>query len=209
MSDLKELIEREMESFIEWDGDDKSIVTTTSAKLFAEHVAGLWADHVAGARNMVAAVQGEPARHDWDEQDKCRRCGDRDWYAGPICTPKQPAEQQPIPSSLAYDASIHLTNWLNMNLCECEGGHTCGYNEVRRTRDALLAVAEKKQDITQLVEALRMLAVAGNRLNDEAEECTYDDGVAEVASVDFWGDFREALEAADAALAPYRKRGDI
>lgn len=60
MSDLKELIERELESFIEWDGDDKSIVTTTSAKLFAEHVAKIYADHVAGARKMVAAVQGEP-----------------------------------------------------------------------------------------------------------------------------------------------------
>lgn len=31
----------------------------------------------------------EPIRHDWDDQDKCRRCGDRDWYASASCTPKQ------------------------------------------------------------------------------------------------------------------------
>lgn len=42
------------------------------------------------ASRAAPDVQGEPARHDWDEQDKCRRCGDRDWYAGPVCTPKQP-----------------------------------------------------------------------------------------------------------------------
>lgn len=37
--------------------------------------------------------EGEPASHDWDDQDKCHRCGDRDWYASATCTPKQ----QPTP----------------------------------------------------------------------------------------------------------------
>src|SRR5690554_1069632 len=41
--------------------------------------------------------QTQPARHEWDDQDKCRRCGDRDWYAEPFCTPKQPAEQSACP----------------------------------------------------------------------------------------------------------------
>lgn len=56
----------------------------------------------------------------------------------------QPAEQQPIRSDLARDAANHLTNWLEMDICECEGGHYCGYNEVKRTRDALLEAAERQ-----------------------------------------------------------------
>lgn len=146
----------------------------------------------------------------------------RDVYTAP-----QSAEQTSINPNLASDAAKHLTDWLEMGLCECGGVHSCGYYEVKRTRDALLVAAEQQEcgccgqtvtcdgdcdsaeqhpDVAQLVEAMRMLAVAGNRLNDEAEECTYDDGVAEVASVDFWGDFREALEAADAALSACRKQ---
>lgn len=80
-------------------------------------------------------------------------------------------------------------------------------HEITRTRlrdDDVALYSEKS--VTQLVDAMRMLVAAGNRLNDEAEECTYDDGMAEVASADFWGDFREALETADAALAAHRKQ---
>lgn len=55
--------------------------------------------------------------------------------------------KQPLKSSLALDAATHLTNWLDMNLCECEDGHTCGYNDVKRTRDALLVVAEQQQPV--------------------------------------------------------------
>src|SRR5690606_42147163 len=41
--------------------DNKNIVTTASAMLFAEHVAKLWAGHIADAGKMAApAVQGEP-----------------------------------------------------------------------------------------------------------------------------------------------------
>lgn len=38
-------------------------------------------------------AEQQPISHDWDDQDKCRRCGDRDWYASATCTPKQ----QPAP----------------------------------------------------------------------------------------------------------------
>lgn len=69
----------------------------------------------------------------------------------------------------------------------------------------LYTAPQPAPDVKALMEALRVLVAAGHRLNDEAEECTYDDGMAEVASYDFWGYFREALEAADAALAAYRK----
>jgi hypothetical protein len=34
-------------------------------------------------------AEQQPTSHDWDDQDKCRRCGDRDWYASATCTPKQ------------------------------------------------------------------------------------------------------------------------
>lgn len=44
MTDLKDLIEREIDQYLEWPTEDKSIVTTASAKLFAEHVARLYAD---------------------------------------------------------------------------------------------------------------------------------------------------------------------
>lgn len=33
-------------------------------------------------------AEQQPVSHDWDDQDKCRRCGDRDWYASATCTPK-------------------------------------------------------------------------------------------------------------------------
>jgi len=59
-------------------------------------------------------------------------------YAAP-----QPAEQTRINPNLASDAAKHLTNWLKMGLCECEGGHSCGYYEVERTRDDLLSAAER------------------------------------------------------------------
>lgn len=43
------------------------------------------------ARALLDAVsqpEEQPASsHDWDDQDKCRRCGDRDWYASATCTP--------------------------------------------------------------------------------------------------------------------------
>src|SRR5690625_3605536 len=44
MTDLKEMIEREISGFLDWPGDNKHIVTTASAKLFAEHVAQLYAE---------------------------------------------------------------------------------------------------------------------------------------------------------------------
>lgn len=60
MTYLKDLIEREIERYIEWPTDDKSIVTTVSAKLFAEHVARLYADHIPDAGKMIEpAGKGE------------------------------------------------------------------------------------------------------------------------------------------------------
>lgn len=105
-------------------------------------------DHFAGVSNMVApAVQGEPvAMVDADDDGMWAdilpnvtvKVG-QILYAAP-----QSAEQQPIRSDLARNAANHLTNWLEMDICECEGRHYCGYNEVKRTRDALLDAAEQK-----------------------------------------------------------------
>ena len=49
MTDLKEMIEQELDQYLEWPTADKSHVTTVSAKLFAEHVARLYADRIADA----------------------------------------------------------------------------------------------------------------------------------------------------------------
>ena len=46
-------IAKRFETFFEWDTDDRSIVTSTSAKLFAEHIAGL---AVAAEREVCAKI---------------------------------------------------------------------------------------------------------------------------------------------------------
>lgn len=61
-------------------------------------------------------------------------------------------------------------------------------------------------DVAGLIGKMRMLVAAGNRLNEQAEECIYDDGMAEVAGADYWCEFRAALEAATEALAAHRKQ---
>lgn len=43
--------------------------------------------------DLPKPAEQQPISHDWDDQDKCRRCGDRDWYASATCSPKQ----QPAP----------------------------------------------------------------------------------------------------------------
>lgn len=53
----------------------------------------LWhgSEQIVEARAALTALRkkGEQpvSSHDWDDQDKCRRCGDRDWYASATCTP--------------------------------------------------------------------------------------------------------------------------
>lgn len=45
-----------------------------------------------------------------------------------------------LSTTLAQEAAKHLTRWLDLDLCECEGpGHSCGRTEVLRCRDKLLA----------------------------------------------------------------------
>ena len=53
-------IAKRFETFFEWDTDDRSIVTSTSAKLFAEHIAGLAvaAEREACARAASIALLG-------------------------------------------------------------------------------------------------------------------------------------------------------
>lgn len=59
----------------------------------------------------------------------------------------------------------------------------------------------------RLAGKMARLVAAGNRLNAEAEECIYGDGIAEVASSEYWCEFRDALEAATEVLAAHRKQG--
>lgn len=115
-------------------------------------------------------------------------------HVQPLYTAPQTVEQKPIKSSLALDAAKHLTSWLEMELCDCEGGHTCGYTEVRRTRDALLAVAEQP-DITQLVEALE-------RLVGDVERATH----VEFGGTLWLKEKMAEIDYARAALATHRKQ---
>ena len=47
--------------------------------------------------------------------------------------------------SLMREAAMHLTNWLDMVECDCEGiGHQCGRTQVKSCRDCLLAALEQE-----------------------------------------------------------------
>lgn len=62
-------IAKRFETFFEWDADDRSIVTSTSAKLFAEHIAGL---AVAAEREACATVCEEH----WRNNGNAMECAD-------------------------------------------------------------------------------------------------------------------------------------
>ena len=49
------------------------------------------------------------------------------------------------PVGVIGDAIQHLSNWLDLNECECESGHQCGRTEVERTRDQLRALAQQPE----------------------------------------------------------------
>lgn len=52
-----------------------------------------------------------------------------------------------LSTALAREAAKHLTSWLDMDFCECEGpGHSCGRTQVERCRDKLLASAERAEE---------------------------------------------------------------
>ena len=96
-----ERIKAEADAFFEWDGEDRSLVTTTSCLLFAQHIAGLIQDRAAQPAPVVPegsiyvecrqcdkcqhvgindAAHGLAACHDCDwsgnepEDDKCPGC---------------------------------------------------------------------------------------------------------------------------------------
>ena len=64
---------------------DKNINAETIVEL-AESVVGL----VKAPLELITMTtdvvkEGEPvSRHDWDD-DRCTKCGDKDWFAGPVC----------------------------------------------------------------------------------------------------------------------------
>jgi len=66
------------------------------------------------------------------------------WQASAARRPAQ-TEQQPEQSGLSLPRTRlerierRLTDWLELNCCECESGHSCGRNEVTADRDAIRA----------------------------------------------------------------------
>lgn len=79
-------------------------------------------------------VEQQPASHDWDDQDKCRRCGNRDWYASATCTPKwRPIEAAPdreyililVDGQITGVGSTYLGDWW----ASMPNGEVCELNE--------------------------------------------------------------------------------
>ena len=103
-----------------------------------------WADAGYGYKITPLYTAPQPAEY----QPECGCCGQTDQCDDDcdavVIGGHRAAEQQPLKSSLALDVATHLTYWMELDWCECEGGHTCGLNEVRRTRDALLVAAEQQ-----------------------------------------------------------------
>ena len=60
-----ERIKAEADAFFEWDGEDRSLVTTTSCLLFAQHIAGLM---------QARAAQPEPVVPEGSIYVECRQC---------------------------------------------------------------------------------------------------------------------------------------
>lgn len=72
-----------------------SLAERTFSTEVGEHLAEDVIQYARRLHDLYATPQPtehHPLSHDWDDQDKCRRCGDRDWYAAATCTPKQQTE---------------------------------------------------------------------------------------------------------------------
>jgi len=85
------------------------------------------------------------------------------------------------------EGAVHLANKLVRVVIQ---------SHITRARNA-----QPAPDVEGLVGKMGMLIAAGNRLNAEAEECTYAGNMAEVAGSEYWCEFRDALEAATEDLA--------
>ena len=65
---LKKLIEDQVHQFFDWDGcEDQHIVTTTSAKLFAEHVAILYLKLILDEKKAI--IQTHRSTNNQDNQN--------------------------------------------------------------------------------------------------------------------------------------------
>src|SRR5690625_1800869 len=139
MKNIKTLIEREFDAFFEFETDNRDVVTSTSAKLFAEHVVGI------ATAPESPAVQGEPTDDellDWAGEEQFFLFCDRDEflqiaravmqrYAAP-----QPTEQQPAPDvSALVEALENARQWIDD--CGAQGGAQHMLDEL----DAALAAA--------------------------------------------------------------------
>jgi hypothetical protein len=62
-------------------------------------------------------------------------------YAAPIAQTAPQPEQSglSLPRTRLERIERRLTDWLELNCCECESGHSCGRNEVTADRDAIRA----------------------------------------------------------------------
>ena len=124
MTDLKELIEQETDQYLEWPTVDKSHVTTVSAKLFAEHVATLYADHIPAGKMVAPAVQDEqyppcdfcgviPDHHPWHGCGMFKGVDSPHIHACNDCRHLLPSrtaqtEHQPAPNAPTFHLGDHV-----------------------------------------------------------------------------------------------------
>lgn len=69
-------------------------------------------------------------------------------YAAPIAQTAPQPEQSALvlPHAQLERIERRLTDWLELNCCECESGHSCGRNEVTADRDAIRAALSAQGD---------------------------------------------------------------
>lgn len=87
-------------------------------------------------------AEQQPISHDWDDQDKCRRCGDRDWYASATCSPKQ----QPAPDVAGLVEALEDVVSYHAEVYDSDKPLMANYSEMMRKVRGALAAHRKQQE---------------------------------------------------------------
>lgn len=71
----------------------------------------------------VKLPEEQEIHHDWDDQDKCRRCGGINWYPSSKCTPKQ---QPALDVTVLVEALEDLVSEIESVTCTHDNTHRGG-----------------------------------------------------------------------------------
>lgn len=149
MTDLKELIEQEIDQYLEWPTADKSHVTTVSAKLFAEHAARLYADHIAEDRKKVSrpqireAFMRNGARIEPDRDDLPDYVYESVFE---LLEMAAPAVQQPAPDVAHMADALEAVVSYHAEVYDSDKPLMANYSEMMRKVRGALAAHRKQQE---------------------------------------------------------------